>query len=492
MLGMMTSFSMIFLNESGAIGVALPQMQQALELTNNNLNWIMNAFLLTAATLLLFGGKLADHHGRKKIYLIGLVIFIIASALVGASTSGWMIISCRVLQAIGASLVYPSGTALIARVFPQQEFAKAYGTIIGASYLFVAFGPLVGGIFTDFLNWRWLFWINVPLGLICFALLFFSIPADVIEKSVKKIDFKGLIIFMVSLGALVYALMEGEQLGWHSKTILSLFLLFIIGISLFIFVELKTADPLLEVRLFRNKRFIAGNITFPSTAACFTALIFWAIWLQQTFNYSPVLTGVAMIPATALSIVLLRVTGAWGDRVGVFKPLLIGSLLLIAGVYWIAITALFENYFLLFWGFLLFGIATPMIIPNSIKIILNSVEPKFLGIASGVYLTLQHVAFTLGFAILAAVIGTYNTHHLNLLLTQKYPDISLAQVHLLLAGKNTTHLSMENLSTLKTSAIHIYTHAFSYGMAIIGIFPLVILLTTLFLIRSPIIKSSGK
>ena len=125
--------------------------------------------------------------------MIGLIIFVIASALVGETTTSWMMISCRILQAIGASLVYPSGTALVARVFSTDEFGKAYGTIIGASYLFVAFGPLVGGIFTDFLTWRWLFWINVPLGFICFILLFFAIPADTIS-SPKKIDYKGLII----------------------------------------------------------------------------------------------------------------------------------------------------------------------------------------------------------------------------------------------------------------------------------------------------------
>jgi EmrB/QacA subfamily drug resistance transporter len=481
-IAMMTCFSMIFLNESGAIGVAFPQMQQALNLSNNAVQWIMNGFLLTAAMLLLLGGKLADHYGRRKIFIIGLILFAIASAICGVAENGWVMIIGRVLQAIGASLVYPSGGALISHSFPENEFAKAYGTVMGVAYLFVAFGPFVGGLFTDFLNWRWLFWINIIFSAICLALVLTAIPKDVITDKPPRLDIKGLIILIIGLGALVFALMQGPVLGWDSAWIISLFVIAVIGLIVFVLVELKTAEPLLQVRMFRNTGFMAGNIIFPCVAACFTALVFWAIWLQQTFNFSPVMAGVSMIPATVISLFMLRIAGAWGGKVGPRKPMLLGACLLVLGVFWIAISANAQSYPWLFVGFLLFGFATPLIIPNSIGTIMNAVAPNQRGVASGVYLTLQHVAFSLGFAVLAAVISTNDDKQLTRLLnsTPDYAGITPHQVHVLLAGKNIIpQLSADKLAVLKQAAVLNYTHAFSWGMAAIGIFAIIVLIFTI-------------
>jgi len=481
-IAMTACFSMIFLNESGAIAVTFPQMQQALNLSNGAINWVMNGFLLTAATLLLLGGKLADHYGRRKIFMIGLTLFLIASTICACSQNTWMMISGRVLQAIGASLIYPSGSALISMNFPKNEFAKAYGTIMGFAYLFVAFGPFIGGLFTDLLNWRWIFWINVPISALCLFLAISAMPKDITSPNPPPLDIKGLITFIIGLGALVVALMEGDQFGWGSLSTVGLFVIAIIFLGLFAKIELTSTEPLLQLRLFKNKAFLAGNIIFPCTAACFTALVFWAIWLQQTFHYSPIMAGVAMIPATAISLVMLRVSGAWGSQSGPNKPMLLGSLLLVLGVFWIAVTANAQSYLLLFWGFLLFGFGTPLIIPNSIGIIMHSVEPEQHGVASGVYLTLQHVAFSLGFAVLAAVITTYNDHALTHLVqtTPSYSGIELQQIHVLLAGKNTiTQLGAAALNDLKQTAVAIYTQAFSYGMAAIGIFALMTLVFSL-------------
>jgi len=477
-IAMTACFSMIFLNESGAIGVAFPQMQQALNLSNNAVQWVMNGFLLTAAVLLLLGGKLADHYGRRKIFMMGLILFAIASAICGAAENSEMMITGRVLQAIGASLIYPSGNALLSMSIPEKEFNKVFGTVIGFAYFFVAFGPFIGGLFTDFLNWRWLFWVNIILSVICFVFTVTAIPQDKVMDKPPRFDIKGLIIFIIGLGALVFALMQGSIFGWSSVWTIGLFIIAVLGLCLFVIIELKTTEPLLQVRLFRNKAFMAGNIIFPCIPACFTALVFWAIWLQQTFNFSPVRAGVAMIPATVISIFMLRISGAWGGKIGPRTPMLLGASLLVIGMYWIAVSANAQSYILLFWGFLLFGFATPLIIPNVIGTIMSAVEPSQKGVAAGVWLTLQHVAFSVGFAVLSAVISTYDDDHLTRFLktSTNYIGITLHQVHVLLAGGNSIsqlELAPADIEVLKENAVAIYTHAFSYGMAAIGIFAVI-------------------
>jgi EmrB/QacA subfamily drug resistance transporter len=460
-------------------------MQKSLNLSNNALQWVMNAFLLTAAMLLLLGGKLADHYGRRKIFIIGLIIFAVASVICGAAQNTWMILSGRILQAIGTSLAYPSGNALLSVSVPENEFNKIFGTVIGLAYLLVAFGPFIGGLFTEFLNWRWLFWINIFFSAICIVVTLIAIPKDAAATSPPHLDIRGLIILMIGLGALVFGLMQAPVSGWDSGWIIGLFILGVLGLLLFIIVELKTPDPLLEVRLFRNKGFMAGNIIFPCVAACFTSLVFWAIWLQQTFHFSPVIAGVAMIPATMISIFMLRISGAWGDKAGPRPPMLLGAWLLVIGMYWIAFSADAQSYLLLFWGFLLFGFATPLIIPNAIGSIVSSVEPSQRGVASGVWLTLQHVAFSVGFAILSAVITTFDDKHLSRFLASNpdYQGIDLHQVHVLLAGKNTIpQLDSAQLQVLKQTAIKIYTHAFSFGMAAMGVFALIVLIMTIIFI----------
>lgn len=475
------AYSLLFLNESGAIAVTFPQMQQDLNLSNTAINWVMNGFLLTAAVLLLLGGKLADNYGRRKIFCIGMLIFLLASALCASSQNNWMIIVGRVLQAIGASMVYPSGSALINLCFTKENFGKAYGTIIGFAYFFVALGPFVGGLFTDFLNWRWIFWVNVPTSIICLLLTLWVIPKEIIHNKPPRLDWLGLIVLMSGLGTLVFALMQGGSLGWSNIWTLGLFAMAIIGLVLFVIVELNTNNPLLQIRLFHNKAYMAGNVIFPCVAACFTALVVWAIWLQEAFNFSPIMTGIAMIPATCISLFMLRISGAWGSKVGPRKPMLLGACLLVTGIYWIAVSAQYRNYPLLFWGFLFFGFGTPLIIPNSISTIMQSIKPELSGIAAGTYLTLQHVAFSLGFAILSAVMLTVNNKLLYELLqsSSDYDGITPHQVTVLLAGKNIIpQLSSHKLLALKQAALTIYTHAFSYGMAMLGIFAVIALTFT--------------
>ena len=482
---MIMSFSMIFLNESGAIGVAFPQMQLALNLSNNAVHWVMNAFLLTAALLLLLGGKLADHYGCRRIFLLGVLLFGLFSTLCASTHRGeWMIIG-RIGQAIGASLAYPSGGALLSLHFNEKTFAKVYGTVLGFAYIFVAFGPFIGGLFTDFLTWRWLFWINIFFSVICLSLTLYAIPKDPARDALPHLDLGGLILWVISLGALVTALMQGATWGWGNAWTISLFMLAGASLVSFVWLELRQATPLLPVRLFANSSFMAGNLIFASVAACFTSLVFWAIWLQHSFAFSPLEAGIAMIPATVISIFMLGVSGAWGGRVGPRTPMLIGAGLLVASFFWIAFCAHTQNYFWLFWGLLGFGFATPLIIPNSIGVIMNSVQANIRGSVAGIYLTLQHVAFALGFAMLSAIITTVDNRQLHHLLTTTPMDTGIThqQVQLLLAGKNTlAQLNPQQLTTLKQAAGQIYSHAFADAMIAMGIVALIILSLTLFFI----------
>ncbi len=481
-IAMIISFSMIFFNESGSIGVASPQIQRALNLSIVDSHWIMNAFLLTAALLLLLGGKLADHYGCRKVFIIGIIVFAIASVFCACAQNGTILIGARVMQAMGASLIYPSGGALLSLHFSKKTFTKVYGTVIGIAYLFIAFGPLLGGMLTEFLTWRWLFWVNIGFCLVCLCLTLRAIPKDIKRKDQLRLDLKGLSFLIIGLGAFVITLMQASSWGWSSSLTLTLFTLSVLFLFAFIITEATAKDPLLPVLLFRDPTFLAGNLIYALVASCFAALVFWAFWLQQTFHFSAVTAGIAMIPATVISLFMLRISGNWGDRVGSRKPMLVGAWLLVMALAWIAISANRQSYPWFFFGLLCFGFATPLIIPNTIAAIMDSVEPDLRASVAGVYLTLQHVALSLGFAMLSAITTTVDGHNLKRLLqsTPAYANLTIQQVHNLLLGKTLiVPLTMTQMLSLKQAATLTYTHAFSCAMFALSLLQLIVLGLTL-------------
>lgn len=474
-IAMVACYAMIFIDESG-IAVTLSSIQQNFALTSNAIHWIVNGYLLTLSVLLLLGGKLSDIIGPRKIFTMGITIFLIASLVCASAQNGWMLNGGRVLQGVGASFLMPCIAVLINMKFPENEFGKAFGIILGFSNLFYALGPFIGGLITEFVNWRWFFLVNIPIGLICLCGTFLAIKEDRVDSNVKFTDIKGLIIFIVSLSALVIALMQGASWGWNSISTIGLFVIAIVGLLLFVKIELNVKEPLLDMRLFLNKAFLAGNTVMFCASICLTSIVFWALWLQTSVGFSPATVGAALLPATFTFIFMPTISGAWRDKSGSRSPMLLGTLLILLGVLWIAVTASSQSYLWLFFGMLAFGFGIPLAIPNSYMTAVTSVKAEQSGVASGTCTTMRQLGLSMGIAIMSAVVTSINEKHVSQLLTTSadYVDITSHQVSLLLAGKNTIlQLNTDKLIELKQAAAMIYTHAFACGMAVISVFAII-------------------
>lgn len=468
--------SMIFLDQTG-VGVTLPRMQLDLGLSNIDVQWVMNAFFLMLSLLLLFSGRLSDYWGPRRLFIIGMSLFLVASVLCAiAPNSGW-IIGSRALQGMGGSMALATYIILLSRRFPLKQRGKALGISAAFGSLFLSNGPLIGGLVSQLLSWRWIFWINLPIAAICIYFTLLSVPEDVPKEKHESFDVTGLLLFIISLGSIIVALMEGPEWDWFSSPVIILFLVSFVGFILFSFVELKTRMPLIQLHLFSNKIFLAGNVILFCTQACAIAMVFWVLWLQYSKGLTPLIAGLILLPAGIPYIITSRLGGGWLDRKGPKLPLCTGASLLLLGNIGIVIAVISNSYIWLFLSMVIYGCGWGLIIPCGILTVMGSVTHEQHGTASGVLNTMRQAGGALGLAVVGAVITSYEHSKIShfLATTIQEPHITFQQVNSLLAGskQSVTFLSPAKITTLKEAAKIIYSHGFAYGMVASSLFALI-------------------
>lgn len=402
LLSLMPGLAMVFVDQS-VLPVALPTIQKHLGATNIQLQWCINSYLLVTAVLVLAGGKIGDWMGHRKAYLIGLVIFAIASALCGATFDPVELIIARAFQGVGAALMFPATTALLISLFPQSERGKATGITVSASSLFLIIGPFIGGYFTEALSWRWIFWINLPLAALGTFLILFFIPPSPAGK--PKFDIRGFIYFVFSCTSFVVILMQGEDWGWFSSKMIPYLVVFVLSTILLLRREKKAKHPFLDLSLFRHPVFKAVNISVFSIQFIFMITVFRAIFFQDALDWSPMKTGVVTVVSSLPVLFMSTVGGMLSDKFGPKIPISMGFLLLIFSFIW---TPLFINssLFLLFLGLLAFGFGVPLVFTPSYASAMGAIPPTKAGSAFGTIATVRSLASCLGVAILGAFINT--------------------------------------------------------------------------------------
>src|SRR5438067_3746786 len=339
------------------VNVALPTIQRSLHLKISELEWVVTGYALTFGAFMLTGGKLADLFGRRRIFVAGLVVFTGSSLACGLANGASVLIAARVVQGLGAAMMNPATLSIITVTFPPRQRGTAIGIWAGVSALALAIGPLVGGLLTERINWNWIFYINVPVGVLGILAAFPFIDESRDTSHEQRPDLPGLFTSALGLFALSYALIEANTYGWTSARILGSFAVAAVSLVLFGLLEGHQRLPMLELGLFRNRGFAGANTVMLLVGlAMFGVFFYVSLYVQQVLGYSPLQAGASFLPWTILIILIAPQAGRISDRVGP-RPLVAGGMAVLAGsLVWFSQMGLHESFRGLLPGMLLGGV----------------------------------------------------------------------------------------------------------------------------------------
>jgi EmrB/QacA subfamily drug resistance transporter len=395
---------MIMLDNT-VVNVALPSIQRDLGADLSQLQWIVTGYALTFAALMLIGGKVADAYGRRRIFVIGIAVFTVASLLCGFAGSGNELIAARVLQGAGAALMNPATLSIIAAAFPPRERGTAIGIWAGVSALALAIGPLTGGLITEHLDWSWIFFVNVPIGVVAIGASFLFIDESRDETHVR-LDLPGLAASSIGLFALTYGLIEANSHGWGSPLILGAFALAAIALASFVLLERYQRDPMLPLELFRNGTYTGANLVILLVAlAMFGIFFFLSLYMQNILGYSAVQTGAAFLPMTVLIILVAPIAGRTSDRIGSRGLMTAGMVLIAVQLLYFSRLGLDSSFWQLLPGFLVGGVGMSLTMTPSAAAATRSVSVDKAGVGSAVLNASRQVGGSIGVALMGAIVA---------------------------------------------------------------------------------------
>ena len=394
--------------DNNIVNVAIPTIQHSLHLSVSGLEWVVSSYLLTVAGLLLVGGRLADVFGRRRLFLIGMVIFTLSSLAAGLAGSGEVLIASRAIQGIGAALLMPATLAIVMTAFTNiRERSMAIGIWAAAGALALATGPALGGLISQHLHWGWIFLINVPVGVITFAIAIFYVTESRSESAVRQLDLPGLATSALSLFALTYALIEGNVSGWTAPRILGAFALAAVSAGIFLAIESRTANPMVDLKMFRSREFSGGSGTMMIWAFGVLGIYFFtSLYLQQTLGFSPVEAGLAFVPMALCVAVFAAVAPRIEAVAGAHRTVAAGMLLMVVGLVLFARLGLNAHYTSLLPGFMLFGAGAGLMNVPLTNAVMAATPPSVAGVASALLNASREVAGLLGITVIGAVLRT--------------------------------------------------------------------------------------
>jgi EmrB/QacA subfamily drug resistance transporter len=388
------------------VNVALPEMGRDLRIGISELEWVVNGYALTFAVVMLTGGKLADMLGRRRVFVVGLLIFTAASLACGLSTGADMLIGARVVQGIGAALMNPATLSIITATFPPRQRGMAIGIWAGVSAMALAIGPLAGGLLTQHIGWEWIFFVNVPVGVLAIVVARLVITESRDTSLEQRLDLPGLATSAIGLFALTYALIEANTYGWTSARILGLFGVALAALAVFVQLERKQRVPMLDLSLFRNATFVGANVTMLLVAlAMFGVFFFVSLYLQNILGYSATQAGATFLPMTVLIILIAPAAGKLSDRVGSRWLIGIGMTLVAASLVLFSQLDRVSGFWDLFPGLVLGGIGMGLTMTPTTAAAMGSVAVDKAGVGSAVLNSMRQVGGALGIAILGAIVS---------------------------------------------------------------------------------------
>jgi EmrB/QacA subfamily drug resistance transporter len=408
-LGVTALASFMMALDAQVITTAFATIRSDFGASVETLQWTVNAYNLTFAVLLLTGAALGDRFGRRRMFASGVALFVLASAACALSGSaGWLIVA-RSIQGAGAALVMPLAMAILSGAFARDERARALGIFSGVTGFALIIGPAIGGFITESLGWRWIFWLNLPIGMIAIVLVFARLRESF--GPAAGLDIAGLVITAVAAMALVWGLLRGNVAGWRSPEVISALTLGILFAAAFVAWELRAQAPMVPMRLFQSRAFAAGvTASFLFYAAMYGVLFLLPQFLQTTLGYGPLGAGLRLLPWTATLFVTAPIAGAAVNKAGERPLVVMGLLMQAIGLGWIAVIVSPElAYSNLVAPLVLAGIGVSMAMPAAQNAILSSVAVTEIGKASGVFNMGRFLGGMFGIAALVAAFAANGT-----------------------------------------------------------------------------------
>jgi EmrB/QacA subfamily drug resistance transporter len=403
-LAAMTLASSMILVDQTAVPLAAPHAILDLHADVSKSQWLMTANILPLAALMVFGGRLGDLFGMRRVFLFGAVIFAAATTVMGASQTFDMAIAARAVQGIGAALMMPTALAIVSAVYPDEEKGSALGILAGASAFFAALGPVLGGLLTA-IDWRLVFLVNVPLAVAAILLTLRATPDLEPQKDASRdLDLPGVVTFALAVGLIIYGLSEGPQAGWGDPGTLVPIVIGLLLVPTFVAIERRSANPMVNFKLFRHENFLAANLSQVLAGMVELGLGFLTpFFLLLVVGVSPTTAGIALIPATLPIILAGPLAGKAFDRFGGRWPLVGGFLVLAASGVVLAISVSSESAVALIPGLLLQGIGLGVVLTVNDPTGLTAVPEKDAGEGAGMINTSEQLGGALGIAILGAI-----------------------------------------------------------------------------------------
>lgn len=401
------SLASIFSGMSGsALNVALPTVVRHFDASATAASWMLLAFMLANTVLMIFFGRLADMFGRRSMYLMGLATFTLASFLCGLASDAWTVVGLRVVQAAGAAMLLTNSAAIVTAAFPRARLGQGMGTYLASFSVAQLLGPTVGGVLAEHAGWRWVFWFNVPVGLLCLAWGAWALPRVARSGRRQGIDIPGNLLVLVSLGSGLAALSQATTLGWTSWVVIGGLVVFVLGMPTFVLFERRVTHPLVDMTLFRDRPFALGLLaSFLNSTSQAGVLLLFSLYFQAVQGVDPLTAGLRVLPLAVATLIFSSSSGLFQRRIAPRALAVVGNLCTGAGLVVLAVSVITEaGYVAIAAGLVLAGAGSGLFMPSNTTALMGDMPHDRLGIANAMRLMLQQSGFVLGTAVVLSVL----------------------------------------------------------------------------------------
>ena len=415
--------------DSSILNIAIPSISKDLKASFQIIQWIPIIYLLMMAITLISFGRLADLKGRKKFFLMGIILFTFSSFLSMLATSGEMLIFFRAIQGIGSSFIAANAASMITEAFPHEETGKALGINVATIYLGLVIGPVLGGLLLEFFTWRSIFAINLPIGIILTIIGIKKLQKSTSHMKNESFDFLGALIFGITLASFLLGLTLANDLGWFSIYIIMIFLSSIISFIIFIIIEKNHESPMLNISFFRRNRvFAAANLAALVNYMATSGVIFLlSIYIQIILKISPAITALLLLPTSLTMALCSPLSGRISDKIGTRILCTLGMIIMAIGFFSLVLIIMYLPIIYILFSQFIIGIGIGFFSSPNQSAIMKSVEKKDVGIAAGTLSTMRVVGQSISVALLSAILASFISYSvLNPILSNDIKSISLA------------------------------------------------------------------